>query len=78
VERALVISDGQKIEEEDIVFDEFDVVDNLMNEQMSLEDYNAKIIKLYLEKYNNSPTTVARKLNVSKSTIYRVKKKYKF
>jgi len=78
VERALVISDGQKIEEEDIVFDEFDVVDNLMNEQMSLEDYNAKIIKLYLEKYNNSPTTVARKLKVSKSTIYRVKKKYKF
>lgn len=78
VERALVISNGSKIEEEDIVFDEFDIIDNLMNEKLSLEDYNAKIIKLYLEKYNNSPTIVARKLNVSKSTIYRVKKKYKF
>jgi len=78
VERALVMTEGTKIEAEDIVFDEFDVMDDLLKQEMSLDDYMVKIIQFFLEKYDHSPTKVARKLNVSKSTIYRMKKKYKF
>jgi len=78
VERALVMTEGTKIEAEDIVFDEFDVMDDLLKQEMSLDDYMVKIIQLFLEKYDHSPTMVARKLKVSKSTIYRMKKKYKF
>jgi DNA-binding NtrC family response regulator len=78
VERAVVMSEDLKIVADDIVFDEFDVMDDLMSEEMSLDLYIVKIIKFFLEKYNNSPTVVARKLNISKSTIYRMKNKYKF
>ena len=39
-------------------------------EEMSLEEYNRKIILYYLKKYNNKVMTVAEKLNIGKSTIY--------
>ena len=41
-------------------------------------DYNNLIIKNYLEKYDNNVITVAKKLNIGKSTIYRMLKSESF
>jgi len=41
-------------------------------EEMTLRDYEWKIIQTYLQKYNNDVLTVADKLGVGKSTIYRI------
>ncbi len=41
-------------------------------EEMTLKDYEWKIIQTYLQKYNNDVLTVADKLGVGKSTIYRI------
>jgi transcriptional regulator with PAS, ATPase and Fis domain len=41
---------------------------------MTLEEYNKKMIITYLEKYNNNVMLVAQKLDIGKSTIYRMLK----
>jgi transcriptional regulator with PAS, ATPase and Fis domain len=45
---------------------------------MTLDDYNNIIIKNYLEKYDDNVIIVAKKLNVGKSTIYRIMKTEEF
>jgi transcriptional regulator with PAS, ATPase and Fis domain len=44
---------------------------------MTLEQYSVTIIKRYLEKYENNVLKVAEKLDVGKSTIYRMMKEGK-
>jgi transcriptional regulator with PAS, ATPase and Fis domain len=50
----------------------------MLIQEMSLDDYNNLIIKNYLEKYDNNVITVAKKLNIGKSTIYRMLKSESF
>jgi len=76
-EIAVVMSEGQTIEEEDIQFNYRIDVENFMQEDLTLEEYNCKIIKMNLTKYNNNVLKVADKLSVGKSTIYRMIKEGK-
>ena len=46
-----------------------------LTEEMTLREYTSSIIKHYLEKYNGNVLLVAKKLNVGKSTIYRMLQK---
>jgi transcriptional regulator with PAS, ATPase and Fis domain len=41
---------------------------------MSLREYNIRIVKKYLEKYNNNIKLVAQKLDIGVATIYRMLK----
>jgi transcriptional regulator with PAS, ATPase and Fis domain len=50
----------------------------MLIQEMSLDDYNNLIIKNYLEKYDHNVITVAKKLNIGKSTIYRMLKSESF
>ena len=43
-------------------------------QEMSLDDYTNLIIKTYLDKYDDNVISVAKKLNIGKSTIYRILK----
>jgi DNA-binding NtrC family response regulator len=47
---------------------------NIFLREMSLEEYDKRIISEYLQKYNNNVLLVAKKLNIGKSTIYRMLK----
>jgi two-component system, NtrC family, response regulator AtoC len=57
-----------------------------MMKDMTLKEFTNKMIQFYLDKYNYDVLKVARKLDVGKSTIYRmiqnkevyVNKKYSF
>ena len=40
-------------------------------EELTLKEYNFKIINHLLEKYDNNVLKVAKKLDIGKSTIYR-------
>ena len=44
-----------------------------IDEAMTLNDYNRKIIKSYLAKYNNNIVLVSQKLDIGKSTLYRMR-----
>jgi DNA-binding NtrC family response regulator len=72
VEIAVVMSEGKMIEAHDIQFQQRNDVVDFMQEELTLDEYNSRIIKWYLNKYNNNVLQVADKLEVGKSTIYRM------
>lgn len=72
IELACVMTDSNVIEEDHISFNTTGSIDTLLQNEMSLEKYKFKIIKYFLEKYNGDVLTVSRKLDLGKSTIYRL------
>jgi transcriptional regulator with PAS, ATPase and Fis domain len=77
VEIAAVMSEGKTIDTNDIMLSNAAEIDDLLKTEMSLEEYNNRIIRWYLDKYNNNVLKVAEKLDVGKSTIYRMLKEGK-
>ncbi|HYE53744.1 MAG TPA: response regulator [Chitinophagaceae bacterium] len=45
---------------------------HLLGKEISLREYECQIIQYYLEKYNKDVLLVAKKLDIGKSTIYRM------
>jgi DNA-binding NtrC family response regulator len=74
IELACVMCNNGVIEAADLTFNSEKSLNNMLVQEMSLDDYNNLIIKNYLEKYDNNVLTVAKKLNIGKSTIYRMLK----
>ncbi len=77
VELAVVLSDTDLIDEQHITFNSGNVATNFLLEESTLEEYSSKIIRYYLDKYNNNVVLVAKKLDIGKSTIYRMIKEQK-
>lgn len=74
VELAVVLSDSAEIGPADIVLSTSDALPEVLSEELSLREYNRKIVATYLKKYDNNISTVADKLSISQSTIYRMLK----
>ncbi len=72
VDLAAVMSDGIEIQAADISFPGAKNEKVFVTEEKSLEQYNYDIIKFYLKKYSNDIGTVANKLEIGKSTIYKM------
>ena len=72
IELALVLSVDEQIQESDISFSSSVGLDDLFNKEMTLKEYNLQIVKYYLLKHNDDIKTVAEKLDIGKSTIYRM------
>ncbi|OEK04332.1 sigma-54-dependent transcriptional regulator [Roseivirga misakiensis] len=71
IELAAVMCDDHSIEEEDITFNALQKEGQFLLEEMTLRDYTFKIIKHFLDKYDNNVLKVADKLDIGKSSIYR-------
>ncbi|MEX2336511.1 MAG: sigma-54 dependent transcriptional regulator [Fulvivirga sp.] len=71
IELAAVMANGTEITGEDISFNNISKETNFLFEEMSLKDYTFRIMKYYLDKYDNNVLLVANKLDIGKSTIYR-------
>jgi two-component system, NtrC family, response regulator AtoC len=74
IELAAVMTNTSTIDAEDINIRETDNDISIMDDETSLDDYIRMIIKKYMKKYNNKVRVVANKLNVGKTTIYRLMK----
>jgi DNA-binding NtrC family response regulator len=74
MELACVMTNSQNIEEDHISFNSTNAKSDFLLEEDSLEGYVKKIVKFYLQKYNNNVMVVAKKLDIGKSTIYRMLK----
>ncbi|MEI6411158.1 MAG: sigma-54 dependent transcriptional regulator [Bacteroidota bacterium] len=72
IELASVMSQGTTIEAEDIQFASISKEPEFFNQSMTMEAYKAEIIRYYLKKYNNNVQIVAEKLEIGRSTIYRL------
>jgi len=74
IELAITLSDGDEITGENILLGNNALMEETINQELSLRDYNIKIVKKYLEKYNNDIKLVAAKLDIGVATIYRMLK----
>lgn len=75
VERAIVLADGDLIEDRDIVVDEQDspaaTPDDLFNAGLSLRDLEREYIKHVLRKTGNRKEAAVRILGIDRKTLYR-------
>lgn len=74
IELASVMCSDNIIRESDISFNSSRTMSDFLLEEQTLKEYTTKIIRHFLEKYQNNVLLVARKLDIGKSTIYRMMK----
>ncbi|MDH5398696.1 MAG: sigma-54 dependent transcriptional regulator, partial [Cyclobacteriaceae bacterium] len=71
IELAAVMAENGEIRDTDITFNSLNKEDKFLISEMTLKEYNLKIISHFLNKYKNDIPTVADKLDIGKSSIYR-------
>ena len=74
IELAVTLSDEGEIEPADIILDAGETVAYTSDDQLTLKEYELKIIKSTLKKNNMDIKIAARKLDIGVSTIYRILK----
>jgi len=72
IELAIVMADDESILPGHITINTNAAVSDLLNTERSLKEYEIDIIQHYLDKYDKDVLLVAKKLDVGKSTIYRM------
>ena len=73
IELACVMSDGEEINEEDLQINFTPLkINHTRNGNYTLKEYTLKLIQQYLDEYDYDVLKVAGKLDVGKSTIYRM------
>ena len=77
VELAAALSNTDNIEPADLIFGSDDPLPDVISEDLTMREYNLRIIKAFLQKYNDNMQLVADKLDISISTIYRMFKEEK-
>jgi DNA-binding NtrC family response regulator len=77
IELACVMSNDSEIDATDIVLTSGDALPDVMFEELSLREYNRRIVQLYMEKYDNNTKMVADKLDIGQTTVYRLLKEDK-
>ncbi|MEM6643264.1 MAG: sigma-54 dependent transcriptional regulator [Bacteroidota bacterium] len=73
VELASVMSDTEEIVAQDITFAQQDLLAEILSEELSMKDYQLKIIRHFLKRYDDIKK-VAEILQLGQSTIYRLLK----
>jgi DNA-binding NtrC family response regulator len=77
MELAVTLSDGEQIEAGDIVFGDEDLIDISSLGDLTLREYDRRIVNAYLDKYSQDVKLVAKKLDIGVATIYRMMKAQK-
>lgn len=70
-ELAAIMAEGNVIKESDIIFNSSSGISLVGNIDLTLEQYTFNIIEHLMKKYNDRVIPVAKKLDISKSTLYR-------
>jgi len=74
VELAVVLAGEGEIKADDISIASFDLLPEMMSEEFTMRQYELRILRSYLVKYNDDVKKVAEKLDISSATIYRMLK----
>src|SRR5579871_4052340 len=72
VELASVMADEEVIQAEHITLNTSASIADLLNKEMTLKEFEIQILQHYLDKYEKDVLLVAKKLDVGKSTLYRM------
>ncbi len=71
IELAAVMAEGNEMQAQDINFHSATASDTIMLREMTLQEYTYRIIRNYLNTYDDNVLDVARRLGIGKSSIYR-------
>lgn len=71
VELAAVMASEQEIKPQDISFNNSTRVESFLYQEMPMQQYMYRIIRHFLNKYDNNVLEVAKRLDVGKSSLYR-------
>ncbi|MEI6766349.1 MAG: sigma-54 dependent transcriptional regulator [Bacteroidota bacterium] len=74
VDLACVLASGEFIRPEDVRFNASGTNQFFYMQELTLHEYTRRIIRHFLDKYEDNVLKVAKKLDVGKSTIYRMMK----
>jgi DNA-binding NtrC family response regulator len=77
IELAVTLSDEDEINPGNIIFGEEEIIDINQLEELTLREYERRIVGTYLQKYGNDVKLVANKLDIGAATIYRMLKEEK-
>jgi two-component system, NtrC family, response regulator AtoC len=72
IELSIVMADGDMIEPQHLSLNSTSSLNGMMSHEKSLKQYEIDIIQHYLDKYDKDVLLVAKKLDIGKSTIYRM------
>ncbi|MBX2931441.1 MAG: sigma-54-dependent Fis family transcriptional regulator [Chitinophagaceae bacterium] len=72
IELATVMSEGKEILPEHLNITTNNSLENFIVKDATLKEFNIKLIQYYLNMYNSDVLKVAKKLDIGKSTIYRM------
>ncbi len=71
VELAAVMAEDQELRPQDISFNSTARMESFLYQEMSMQEFMYRIIRHFLNKYDNNVLEVARKLDIGKSSLYR-------
>lgn len=71
IELSAVMAEDQEIKPQDISFTSTTRTESFLYQEMSMQDYMYRIVRHYLNKYDNNVLEVAKKLDIGKSSLYR-------
>jgi transcriptional regulator with PAS, ATPase and Fis domain len=74
IDLAAVMSNDNIVKEGDVTFSKKNFTSELLNDDDTLDGYTKKILSHFLKKYDRNVLTVAKKLDIGKSTVYRMMK----
>jgi DNA-binding NtrC family response regulator len=71
IDLAAVMADGNEIREQDISFNSMARTESFLQSEMTMQAYMYRIIRHFLNRYDNNVLEVAKRLDVGKSSLYR-------
>ena len=74
IELATTLADEKEITADHLLLEDAENIAGLFTEELTLREYNLRLVKRMLEKYDNKPKVVADKLDIGVATIYRMLK----
>lgn len=74
IELAATLADEKEITADHLLLEDAENIAGLLTEELTLREYNLRLVKRMLEKYDNKPKVVADKLDIGVATIYRMLK----
>lgn len=74
IELAAVMANEQEITPEEITFSSYDPLPDALSEELTLKEYNHRILDIYLKRYEGDKKLVSEKLDIGLATVYRMLK----
>ncbi|KJF44492.1 sigma-54-dependent transcriptional regulator [Draconibacterium sediminis] len=74
IELAATLADEKEITADHLLLEDAENIEGLLTEELTLREYNLRLVKRMLDKYDNKPKVVAYKLDIGVATIYRMLK----